>query len=80
MDLILRNARVAGQEDRPPVDIGIEGLTRAVLVIQAALPSSPYSYVLARELGGDAALMSGIISMQTGLAFLSLPVVIAIVT
>ncbi len=24
MDLILRNARVAGQEDRPPVDIGIE--------------------------------------------------------
>ena len=60
--------------------LGIEGLTRAVLVIQAALPSSPYSYVLARELGGDAALMSGIITMQTGLAFLSLPVVIAIVT
>ncbi|MCZ6509619.1 MAG: amidohydrolase family protein, partial [Alphaproteobacteria bacterium] len=24
MDLILRNARVAGDEDRPPVDIGIE--------------------------------------------------------
>jgi cytosine deaminase len=24
MDIILRNARVAGQEDRPPVDIGIE--------------------------------------------------------
>ena len=24
MDLILRNARVAGQEDRPPVDIGVE--------------------------------------------------------
>ena len=24
MDLILRNARVAGQEDRPAVDIGIE--------------------------------------------------------
>ncbi len=24
MDLILRNARIAGQEDRPPADIGIE--------------------------------------------------------
>ena len=24
MDLILRNARVAGAEDQPPVDIGIE--------------------------------------------------------
>ena len=28
MDLILKNARIAGAEDNPPVDIGIEAASR----------------------------------------------------
>ncbi len=51
----------------------------AILVIFFALPSAPTAYVLARQLGGDARLMAGIITLQTLLAALTLPVVLEMV-
>ena len=37
MDLVLRNARIAGDEERPPVDIGIEG--GRIAAIETGLPA-----------------------------------------
>jgi predicted permease len=59
---------------------GVDNLSTAVAVLFAALPGSPLSYILAKQLGGDTRLMSAIIAVQTGISMVSLPVVIALVT
>ena len=59
---------------------GVDTLSTAVAVLFAALPGSPLSYILAKQLGGDTKLMSSIIAVQTGIAMVSLPVIIALVT
>lgn len=55
---------------------GIEGLPQAVLIIYSALPTASSSYILARQMGGNAELMAGIITGQTLLSMLSLPIVL----
>ncbi len=60
--------------------IGVDSLSTAVAVLFAALPGSPLSYILAKQLGGDTGLMSSIIAIQTGAAMISLPVIIRLVT
>ena len=50
-------------------------LESSVLVLFFALPTA---YVLTRQLGGDGHLMAGIITLQTLLAALSLPLVLAL--
>ena len=40
-----------------------------------SLPTASSSYIMARQLGGDAPLMAGIIASQTVLAGLTLPAV-----
>ena len=50
----------------------------AVLVLFFALPTAPTAYVLTRQLGGDGHLMAGIITLQTLLSALSLPLVLAL--
>ena len=60
--------------------IGVDNLSTAVAVLFAALPGSPLSYILAKQLGGDTKLMSSIIAIQTGLSMISLPIIIALVT
>lgn len=57
--------------------LGISGVTFAVVVMFAAMPASPASYVLARQLGGDAPLMAGILTVQTAAAAITLPVVLS---
>jgi predicted permease len=59
---------------------GVDKLSAAVAVLFAALPGSPLSYILAKQLGGDTRLMSSIIAVQTGISMVSLPVIIALVT
>ena len=52
------------------------GLTEAqtmVAVIFGAAPTASSAYTLARQLGGDAPLMAAIVTLQTAIAFLSLP-------
>jgi len=60
--------------------IGVDSLSTSVAVLFAALPGSPLSYILAKQLGGDTKLMSAIVAVQTGIAMVSLPVIIALVT
>ena len=49
-----------------------------VAVLLAALPTATSAYILARQLGGDAPLMAGIISGQTLLAMVSIPVLLSL--
>lgn len=50
--------------------------TRNVLVLFAALPTAGSAYILARQLGGDAAMMAAIITGQTLLSALAIPLML----
>ena len=58
--------------------LGLEGLLVKVAVLLAALPTATSAYILARQLGGDAPLMAGIISGQTLLALVSIPLMLSL--
>ena len=53
--------------------IGVDGQAATVSVMYASLPGSATSYVMARQMGGDSALMSGIITATTIAAMAALP-------
>ncbi len=57
---------------------GLEGVGLAVVVLCTAVPTASGSYVLARQMGGDAPLMAEILTVQTLLAMLTLPVALAL--
>jgi hypothetical protein len=57
---------------------GLEALGLSVAAIFAAQPAATSSYILARRLGGDAALMATIVSAQVILAAVTLPLVLAL--
>jgi predicted permease len=59
---------------------GVEGVTAAAAVLFTAAPISASSYVLARQLGGDAPLMAGLITITTVLAAVTMPLVLALLT
>lgn len=48
-----------------------------LLVIFFSIPTAPTSYILTRQLGGDSELMAGIITSQTMLAAITLPIVLS---
>lgn len=52
---------------------GIEGIARTVAVIAGAVPTAASSFILARQMGGDAPLMANLITVQVLLAVFSLP-------
>lgn len=54
----------------------LEAQEQAMLVIFAAMPTATSAYILARQLGGDAPLMATIVTAQTLVAMLTLPLVI----
>lgn len=58
-------------------DLGSHALIVAVLF--QALPTASSSYILARQLGGDAPLMAGIAATQTLLGVAAVPLVVALV-
>ena len=58
--------------------MGVDGPMLVVAVLFNALPCSASAYALARQMGGDTALIAGIITTQTILAALTLPVMIAL--
>jgi len=57
--------------------LGVDGLMLTIAVLFNALPCSASSYVLARQMGGDHALMASIITVQTLASALTLPVALA---
>lgn len=58
---------------------GLSGTNLAIVAICAAVPTSPSAYVLARQMGGDAPLLAQIITLQTILAAITMPIAIALV-
>lgn len=52
---------------------GLTGVPLAVCILYIGLPAAPASYVLARQMGGDAPLVSTMLSVQTLAAALTLP-------
>lgn len=53
-------------------------LAAQVALIYGALPTGVAAYTLARAMGGDAPLMAAIITVQTGLAFLTIPLTLTL--
>jgi hypothetical protein len=59
---------------------GVGGAGLAVIAIAAAVPSASNGYILARQLGGDAPLMAAILTAQTLLAALTMPLALVVAT
>jgi hypothetical protein len=55
---------------------GVEGLPRTVAMLAAAVPTAASSFVLARQMGGDAPLMANLITLQVLGAVVTLPMVL----
>ncbi|NJP04984.1 MAG: AEC family transporter [Chloroflexaceae bacterium] len=53
----------------------LSGLVATVVILFCALPGAPSAYILAQELGGDTTLMASIVTVQTALALLTMPLV-----
>jgi predicted permease len=60
------------------VQFGITGSNLAVVTVCSAVPTASSAYVLARQMGGDAPLLAQIITLQTILAALTMPIAIAL--
>jgi malonate transporter and related proteins len=58
---------------------GLSGSSLAIVAACSAVPASSSAYVLARQMGGDAPLLAQIITLQTILAALTMPIAIALV-
>jgi predicted permease len=55
---------------------GLDGLGKSVVVLWACLPTSAASYILARQLGGDAPLMAAGITATTVAAAITMPLML----
>ncbi|MDM8340884.1 AEC family transporter [Serratia marcescens] len=58
------------------ITLGISGPVLATIVLFNALPCTPSAYIMARLLGGDHRLSAGIITIQTLLAAVTIPVIL----
>ncbi|MEZ5447968.1 MAG: AEC family transporter [Thiolinea sp.] len=54
----------------------LDATATGVLLVFAAIPTASSAYILARQMGGNAELMAGIITGQTLLSLLSLPLLL----
>ena len=59
---------------------GISGSSLVIVAVCSAVPTSSSAYVMARQMGGDAPLLAQIITLQTILAAITMPIAIALVT
>src|SRR5215470_17111567 len=59
---------------------GISGSSLVIVAVCSAVPCASSAYVLARQMGGDAPLLAQIITLQTILAAITMPIAIALVT
>ncbi|HTG07944.1 MAG TPA: AEC family transporter [Bradyrhizobium sp.] len=57
----------------------LSGSNLAIVAACSAVPASSSAYVLARQMGGDAPLLAQIITLQTILAAITMPIAIALV-
>jgi predicted permease len=55
---------------------GLSGMAMEVAVLLFSVPTAPSAYILSRQMGGDHDSMSAIITVQTSLSFITLPLTI----
>jgi malonate transporter len=53
--------------------LGVEGVALGVVILSTAVPTASGAYILARQMGGDAVLMAEILTYQTLISMLTLP-------
>lgn len=58
--------------------VGLQGEALVTALVFQTLPTASSSYILARQLGGDAPLMAGITAIQTVLAVAAIPLALAL--
>ena len=58
--------------------LGLDGRGAITALLFQSLPTASSSYIMARQLGGDAPLMAGIVAVQTVIAALAIPVVMVL--
>jgi predicted permease len=58
--------------------LGLDARTMTVALLFHTLPAASSSYIMAKQLGGDAPLMAGITAVQTVLGLLAIPLVLAV--
>lgn len=56
--------------------LGVEGLSARVVVLFAALPTSTNAYILARQMGGDSALMAQVVATTTVISAATIPAIL----
>ncbi len=57
---------------------GLSGADLLIVLVCTSVPTASGSYILARQMGGDAPLMAAIITGQTVLAIITMPLIIAL--
>lgn len=57
---------------------GVDAEARAALVLLAGSPTAGASYIMARQMGGNAALVANIITAQVAVALFSMPLLLAL--
>ena len=56
--------------------LGLSGMPLSVVVLLFSVPTAPSAYILSRQMGGDHDSMAAIITVQTCLSFITLPLTI----
>lgn len=59
---------------------GLTGDALAVAIICASVPTAMNGYLLAKELGGDAPLYAAVVTVQTAVSFVTIPLFLTLVT
>lgn len=59
--------------------VGLDGIAMATVIIFCSSPTATASYVLARQMGGDADLMAVVITVQTGLGLIAIPLTLYLI-
>ncbi|WP_439575310.1 AEC family transporter [Phreatobacter sp.] len=59
--------------------LDVSGVPLQVAVLSAAMPTASGSYILARQMGGNAPLMAEILTVQTLIAVITIPLVLTLV-
>jgi malonate transporter and related proteins len=57
---------------------GLDGVAFVACITCAAVPTAMSAYVLARQMGGDAALVASTVTVQTAVSFVSIPLLITL--
>lgn len=62
------------------VMLGVDGMALVIAMICASTPTATSSYILARELGGDAPFAANLIAVQTVLSMVTIPAIYLLLT